>query len=765
MSWIDWAIVIIPIVFVVWIAFYSKRYVKGVVDYLAAGRVAGRYVISVGDLMAGLSVITLVAASEQYYQTGFGVAFWNNIIAPVGIVIALTGYCVYRWRETKCLSKGQFIELRYGSKFFRFVTAFISTMAEMVTNAIGPAIATNFFIYFLGLPHKVMICGINLPCYAIIVVLCLTLATIIIWPGGRVSLLVTDSLQGLMSYPIFVVLIGFIIFKFSWDVDLAPILLDRVPGESFLNPYDIAKLRDFNLFALIVTLLSTVMNRASWIGNDTTNAGRTPHEQKMAGILGSFRNGFSQIMIILIGIVTIVFMNSPEFAFNKERFGLTNNEMRKILSERVASEAIEDAAVRARVIAAVKAIPDKAHDTTDRNILLSQTDNLDTRYFDIVRNELGETPEGRHTFQQFRSLYNQMMMPTMMSKILPVGVMGLFCVLMVMLLVSTDDSRIFNAAGCIIQDMILPFLKKPLDPQTHLKLLRWCTVGVSLFFLVVALFFSQLDYILMFTTIMCAVWLGGAGPIMVGGLYTRFGNLTGAWCALIFGSGTSILGLIFQRNWALHIYPYLHKQGWVEPLDKFLRAVSDPFNPWIQWQMDEVKFPINSFEIFFISMVLGIGGYIVGSYLTYNPYNLDKLLHRGAYSDGHVVEKQKWTLRNVFSKLVSITPDYTLGDKIITWSVFVYSFIYQLGLAFLAVVIWNAISPWPNEWWSTYYYISYLLVPAVIGIISTVWFSVGGTLDIVRLFKDLAARVEDSADNGQVFEEIVEHHPHAEEKQ
>lgn len=559
-----------------------------------------------------------------------------------------------------------------------------------------------------------------------------------------------------MSYPIFVVIIGFVILKFSWDVDLAPILLDRVDGESFLNPYDIAKLRDFNLFALIVNLISSVINRASWIGNDTSNSGRTPHEQKMAGILGSFRNGFSMIMMILIGIITVVFMNSPEFAFNKDRFGVTNNEMRKILSERVAGEAITDPEVRSKVIETVRAIPDKAHDTHDSNILLSQNDNLDTRYLNIVRNELGDTPEGRHSFQKFRSLYNQMMMPTMMGKILPVGVMGLFCVLMVMLLVSTDDSRIFNAAGCIIQDMVLPFLKKPLDPKTHMILLRWCTVGVSLFFLVVALFFSQMDYINMFTTIMCAFWLGGAGPIMVFGLYTRFGNLTGAWCALIFGSGTSLLGLIFQRNWALHIYPFLADKGWVESLDNFLRAVSDPFNPWIEWQMDAVKFPINSYEIFFISMMLAIGSYIIGSYLTYKPYNLDKLLHRGEYSDGHIVERQSWTLRNIFAKLLSITPDYTRGDKVIAWSVFTYSFIYQLGLTFIAVVIWNAISPWPNEWWSNYYYIAYLLVPGIVGVISTVWFSIGGTVDIIRLFKDLAARTVDTSDNGQVFQEIVD---------
>ena len=77
---------------------------RGVVDFLAAGRVAGRYVISVGDLATGLSVISLVAGSEQRYQTGYGISFWSNILIPVGVVLALTGYCTYRWRETRCLS-------------------------------------------------------------------------------------------------------------------------------------------------------------------------------------------------------------------------------------------------------------------------------------------------------------------------------------------------------------------------------------------------------------------------------------------------------------------------------------------------------------------------------------------------------------------------------------------------------------------------------------------------------------------------------------
>ena len=731
-------------------AVYSRKYARSVADFLAAGRVAGRYVLSVGDLAAALSVITLVAGAEQNYQTGFAVGFWAAMTAPVGIFMALTGFCMYRWRETRCLSLGQFLELRYGSKFFRIVCASLRTFAEMVTNAIGPAVAANFFIYYLGLPHRIMICGINLPCYVIIVSLCLFLALVIIWPGGRISLLVTDCFQGLLCYPIFVIIVGYIILNFSWSGDIAPVMWNRAPGQSFMNPYDISQLRDFNVFALIVTLLGSILNRAGWIGNDTSGAGRTPHEQKMAGVLGAWRNGMAWVMILLLAIIVITFMTSSHFSNTNNRFRISNTAIRQSLSAKVLQEAVPDAAVREKVLAEIRKIP--AAVTPEMfQTPMSQQQNLDTPYFNAVRDTLGDTPEGRYQFQKYRSLYQQMMMPSVVSKIFPVGMLGLFCLLMVMLLISTDDSRIFNASSTLMQDVILPMFKGHLDQKKHLLLLRLTSVGVAVFFLIVSVFFAQLDYINMFTTIMCAVWLGGAGPIMVFGLYSRFGNLTGAWCAIIFGSGTSLLGLILQRNWAQSIYPMLEQVGMVETLNSFLETVSSPFNPWIAWSMDPVKFPINSFEIYFISMVLSVGGYIVGSYLTYKPYDLDKLLHRGIYADAPEPPKERWTLRNVFSRIIGITKEYTLGDKIIAYSVFGYSIVYQIGVVFLSIVVWNAIYPWPHEWWTIKFFITALVIPGIVGIISTVWFLIGGIRDARQLFIDLEKRVEDPDDNGQIL--------------
>ena len=77
---------------------------------------------------------------------------------------------------------------------------------------------------------------------------------LVIWAGGRVSLLVTDAVQELMSYPVYVIFTVFVLSEISWSLDVVPVMMDRAPGESFLNPMDISSLRDFNLFALFVLL-------------------------------------------------------------------------------------------------------------------------------------------------------------------------------------------------------------------------------------------------------------------------------------------------------------------------------------------------------------------------------------------------------------------------------------------------------------------------------------------------------------------------------
>ena len=69
MGWIDWLIVIIPTAFVMLLGMYSRKYVHGVADFLSAGRCAGRYVLSMGDIAGALSVTGLIAYVEVHYKT------------------------------------------------------------------------------------------------------------------------------------------------------------------------------------------------------------------------------------------------------------------------------------------------------------------------------------------------------------------------------------------------------------------------------------------------------------------------------------------------------------------------------------------------------------------------------------------------------------------------------------------------------------------------------------------------------------------------
>ena len=747
MSLIDWIIMIAPMVFVIGMGFYSRRYIKGVTDYLAAGRVAGRYVISVGDVAQGLAVITLIGYTEAHYKTGFAMAFWNNILMPLSIVISLTGYVSYRFRETKALSLGQFLEMRY-NRPLRIYASALRSVAELLANCLCPALAARFMIYYIGLPYSFKLFGLEVPTFMVLTLIMITLCVLICCLGGALSLLVTDTIQGFFCYPLLIIFTLFIVVKFSWNGVIVPVMNDRVAGQSFLNPYDIRGLRDFNMFALVVSVYSTIINRGNWAGTSSNIAARSPHEQKMAGVMGTWRSMFSGVLYILLVILIIATLNHKTMT-DKAR------EVRNDLSCKVLSEvAADDPALRTKLKAELEKLPPADHEiggTRPQDAPLSHDRNLDTPHLETVHAGLRGTPNGEQHYQEFFTLYHQMMLPVTLRHLLPVGMVGLFALFILLMMLSTDDSRLFSAAQTISQDCVVPFMKKGISMKYHVLAIRLVVIGCGVFWFVGSFFMAQLDYVNMFVTIMCSMWIG-AGPMMIFGLYSRFGNTTGAFSSLLSGMFLALGFIFLQRSWASLIYPWLAANGWVEPVGAFLAACSGPFEPWIVWRMSAHKFPINSVEINFFIMIFCLLAYIVGSLVTYKgPYNLDRLLHRGIYNtDGENKTQFQWSVRNVFKKIIGITPEFTTGDKIISWSVFIYSFIYKFLIAFVLVVVWNFFSPWKPAWWGHYFFIIYLAVPLFAAFVTMFWFVIGGVIDIRKLFRDLEKRIADPLDNGQV---------------
>ena len=764
MTWYNWLIVIVPLAIVLYMAVRTRKYIRSIPDFLAGGRVCGRYLLSVGSMEAGLSVMALIAYIEVHYRTGFSTGFWGGFAAPIGLVLSLTGFVTYRLRETKAMSMGQFLEMRY-SRSFRMFCAILRTSVEMLSNAILPALSARFFIYLLGIPHYIDIFGLKIQSLALVIAGVLILASFIILAGGQLALLITDTIQGLLTYPIIFTFTLYIILNFSWWDEIVPVMADRIPGESFINPYDIQSLRDFNLFAVFVGIFAGILNRGNWFGGGYSSSARSAHEQKMAGILGAWRNGFNPLFYLLLAGMILTVMNHVNYAPKAKA-------IRTEMCSRIANEIIPDEHKRTAVIRKTAAIPEQHH-IIGKDKPLSEKKDLDTVYLDTVHETLGKTPEGNTKFQEFRTLYNQLRLPVAIRHILPGALIGVFILLMLMLMVSTDDTRIFSSALTIVQDIIVPLRKTPMKPQTHILVVKLLTILVCVFFFFGSLFMAQLDYINLYFTVVGAIWGGGAGAVVLGGLYSRFGTTAGAYASILTGGIISGGGMLVQRNWPDHVYPFLDRMGMIPSLSKLLETVSGPFEPWILWRMSEVKFPVNSTEIMFIAMILSITVYCLVSFLTCRrPFNLERMLHRGKYADaGEVKHFEKPTFHNIFKKIFGITPEYTLGDKCIAWGTFIWGFGFSFGLFYIGTIVWNSFYRWPIEWWGWRLFILSIVVGCIVAMISMVWFMIGGIIDMRQMFRDLAARTQfNDLDNGMVegnvsladkmkFEKMDREHP------
>ena len=698
MSWIDWIIVTIPLLVVLFIGMKSQKYVRSVADFLAAGRVAGRYVLCVAGAEAGMGLISLVAVWEQYYMVGFAIGFWSTIAAPLGLLMSLTGYCTYRFRETRAMTMGQFFEIRY-NRAFRIFAAILQSLSGVINYAIFPAVGARCMMYFLDLPVHFYVGGWKFSTFGLLMLMFLGVAVFIVTMGGQITIMVTDCVQGLLSYPFYAIIVAYIIYRFSWNGEIIPSLLDRPEGKSMLNPYDVSKLSTFNLFYVFVGIFSSVFNRMAWSGSQGYNAAaRNAHEQKMGALLGTWRSGFSNMMYVLLAVAAFTFMTHIDF----RKYA---NSIHQQLTRKTAEEIIHEKRFDS-IRPDVNAMVATGEVTPKMKEILGKTGKFDlskplepSQYSDAAKAAVATVDKGKAG--TMGTIYHQMLVPVAIREMLPIGLTGVLCALMIFLMISTDTTYMHSWGSIIVQDIILPFRKEPFTPKQQLTLLRCIIAGVAVFAFLFSFFFAQMDYILMFFAITGAIWLGGAGPVIVLGLYWKRGTTAGAFAALGSGSLLAVSGIVCQQTWAKYLYPALEKHGLTEGIGWFLRKVSGPFHPYVIWEMNPDKFPINSQEIYFIAMLTAISLYVIISLITCRkPFNMEKMLHRGIYADSETKPRIPWSFKSAFSKIIGIDANYTKGDKILAWSVFLWSFGYGFCLCFIGIIIWNAFYRWPAEWWA-----------------------------------------------------------------
>ena len=636
---VDWMIVVALFIFLMTMTIISKKYMRSVADFLAAGRCAGRYVVTVSEAVAGIGAISIVAMFELYYKAGFTWQWWAFVGQPCLTICAVTGWVLYRFRQTRAMTMAQFFEMRYG-KPVRILSGLLQFGAGVINFGIFPAVGARFFIYFCGLPTDA-IAGIEGSTFFLIMIVMLVISLYFVFSGGQIVVMVTDFFQGIFFFIVLLIIFVVFLYKFNWS-QIAEALLMAPEGKSMIDPFDTANMKHFNTPYYLISLFGIFYCYLAWQGGQAYFcSARTPHEAKMGRVLGIVRSVGQGMVFILLPICAYTYMHHPDFA-------LQAAEVRQVVSTI-------------------------------------------------------ESPQ----------IQIQMTVPVALAYIMPIGIMGCFCAVMFAAFVSTHDTTLHSWGSIFVQDVIMPFRKKPFEPKTHIWLLRGAIVAVAVFIFLFSLLFRQKQYILLFANLTGSIFTSGVGSAIIGGLYWRRGTTAGALGALITGSTTSIVGLI-----GIQVTP---------------------------------QFPLDGQQVWAIAMGSSITVYVALSLLTYKrPFNMDWLLHRGKYAV--VDDDATVSLPSRGWKWFGMGKEFTKSDKLIYLGV--YTWIFGWLTVFVVGTLYDKlISPISDQAWLAFWH-AYIWVSFCLGVLMVVWFTIGGIYDLRRLFHDLKTRHRDSTDDGMVLRRV-----------
>ena len=686
MEFLDWIIVAAVLAGMLISVNLSKGLMKSVSDFLSAGRTAGRYLISVSSGIAGLGAISVVMFLEMGYVAGFSLAWWGLSQGIIILMLTMSGWVIYRFRSTRCLTLAQFFEKRYSRKF-RIFTGIVAFTAGIINFGIFPAVGAQFFISFCNLPDSVM----GIPVYPLVMIILLSISLYFVYTGGQIAVIIADFFQGIFTTVVLVIVALYLFSNIGWDhiaqsLEQTPINLaneeieslqsdeafqslsddnqqKRIEGikekhnnSSRINPFKTSHVEDFNFWYFLIGIIGIMYGTMSWQGSQAYNSSaKSAHEAKMGSVLAGFRGLPQGLFFLLVPVLLYVYMNHPEH----------------------------------------------------QHIAASVQASLDQLETDTLR--------------------SQMRGPLILSTVLPVGLMGAFAALMLAAFVSTHDTYLHSWATILIQDVIMPFRKKPFDKDTHLKVLRVAIFGVAVFIFFFSLLFQQNQKIALFFAITAAIFAGGSGAVIIGGLYWKRGTTGAAWSAMIVGALISVGGVLVKQVSA----EWLADQGTYTIMKQILTFIRD----------------INGQEYWAIGMGTSAITYVIVSLSRKKEsFDMDKLLNRGKYEiegEAKIVNEDT----QLGWKIFLMGPEFTKTDKIIYILNYVWTGLWTL--VFFIGTIYNLYNDVSNVAWMSFWK-TYLYVHVTVSVFIIFWFTIGGFRDLKDMISRLKTEYRDHQDDGWV---------------
>jgi len=642
--------------------------------------------ISVSQGAAGLGAISIVSFLEVGYITGFSFQWWGLSQGIIILAITASGWVIYRFRQTRSLTLAQFFEKRYSRKF-RIFAGIVAFVCGIINFGIFPAVGAQFFISYCGFPDSF----IGIPTFPLVMIILISIALYFVYTGGQIAVIIADFFQGVFLIVVLFVITIFLYKNVGWDQVTDS--LKNTPKK--LAVEEVQKLKEENSFKLLPEdeqLEKIEEIKSKYENSSLINPFRTSRVEDF---------NLTYFLIGLIGMFYGTLSWQGHQAYNSSAKSAHEAKMAAVLGD-----------IRGKPQGLfIFLVPVLTY------VFMNHSD------FESVADSVNITLSSLDT----DTLKSQMRAPIVLSEVLPAGLLGAFAALMLAAFISTHDTYLHSWGSIFIQDVLMPFREKPFSKDEHIRALRYSIFGVAIFIFIFSLVFDQNQEIALYFAVTFAIFAGGVGAVIIGGLYWDRGTTEGAWAAMIIGATIAVTGTIMPQisdSW-------LNEGGGLVGFKSLILRLKE----------------INGIKFYGLSMGFSSLSYIVVSLLTFKEkMNMDKLLNRGKYSikeEKKIVDKNIKTVWRVFG----IGNEFTIEDKITYLVSYVWNIFFTV--VFVIGTVYNLSNSVSDDSWMVYWkYQVYINV--VFSFVIIIWFSIGGFIDIKKMFSSLSSTQRDHQDSGWV---------------
>ena len=227
-STLDWVIVALYLTGTVAIGLYVNRYIRGMSDFLVAGRSLRTHLGVATMVGSELGLVTAMYAAQKGFTGGFA-AFHIGVLAGVAcLVVGFTGMIVGPLRELRVMTIPEYYQLRFGSWKLRVFGGLLLAAGGILNMGMFLKAGSLFVTGLTGMndPNSVNIV------MTVMILLVLAYTTL----GGMVSVVLTDYIQFVvLSFGLLLCcLIAFV--KLGWGNLVGSV--ETVHGNAGFDPFN-----------------------------------------------------------------------------------------------------------------------------------------------------------------------------------------------------------------------------------------------------------------------------------------------------------------------------------------------------------------------------------------------------------------------------------------------------------------------------------------------------------------------------------------------